>query len=358
MEGYGLWSTLYGYLALDNRLPHHPKGITYYDARRDGGAGGRGRQPDRWKALWPGRLAFDENCGKPKMQGQEGSPRARSGSPTPTRWTDSPELDDHVSNGVTNMIHFWLGRRRLRRRTSRSSPQPRQDADEPVPREVLLDPLIDNNPIGLQVLGICSALAVTTKLDTAFVMTPRRDSSSSWAANLSVSLLRHQIPGSIRIITSAHDHRLPGDDRRPGPAWPTCTRSVSSSRSSWVSSSPTASSWAAPRPSRCRTRRGRSLVDAAGQRGGLQPGPAPGRGLRAGALRDRHAWLRHAPILPTVSEGGWYVPERSDGPGAGGLHPDRNASSGPSAAVQARTGRGGVSVLEHYLSLAIEGDLR
>ena len=37
-------------------------------------------------------------------------------------------------------------------------------------REVLLDPLIDNNPIGLQVLGICSALAVTTKLETAVVM--------------------------------------------------------------------------------------------------------------------------------------------------------------------------------------------
>jgi Na+-transporting NADH:ubiquinone oxidoreductase subunit D len=68
------------------------------------------------------------------------------------------------------------------------------------PREVLLDPLIDNNPIGLQVLGICSALAVTTKLETAVVM--------SFAvlfviatSCLAVSLLRHQIPSSVRIIT-------------------------------------------------------------------------------------------------------------------------------------------------------------
>ena len=38
------------------------------------------------------------------------------------------------------------------------------------PREVLLDPMFNNNPIALQVLGICSALAVTTKMDTAFVM--------------------------------------------------------------------------------------------------------------------------------------------------------------------------------------------
>ncbi|MBW2726509.1 MAG: NADH:ubiquinone reductase (Na(+)-transporting) subunit D, partial [Deltaproteobacteria bacterium] len=38
-------------------------------------------------------------------------------------------------------------------------------------REALLDPLFNNNPIGLQVLGICSALAVTTKMETALVMT-------------------------------------------------------------------------------------------------------------------------------------------------------------------------------------------
>ena len=37
-------------------------------------------------------------------------------------------------------------------------------------REALIDPLFNNNPIALQVLGICSALAVTTKMDTAFVM--------------------------------------------------------------------------------------------------------------------------------------------------------------------------------------------
>jgi Na+-transporting NADH:ubiquinone oxidoreductase subunit D len=38
------------------------------------------------------------------------------------------------------------------------------------PREVLLNPLFNNNPIALQVLGICSALAVTTKVETALVM--------------------------------------------------------------------------------------------------------------------------------------------------------------------------------------------
>lgn len=44
-------------------------------------------------------------------------------------------------------------------------------ADTKEIKRVLLGPLLDNNPIALQVLGVCSALAVTTKLETALVMT-------------------------------------------------------------------------------------------------------------------------------------------------------------------------------------------
>ncbi len=67
-------------------------------------------------------------------------------------------------------------------------------------QEILLDPLIDNNPIGLQVLGICSALAVTTKMETAVVMS-LAVLFVLVASSVSVSLLRNQIPGSVRIIT-------------------------------------------------------------------------------------------------------------------------------------------------------------
>ena len=65
--------------------------------------------------------------------------------------------------------------------------------------ETLLDPLIDNNPIGLQVLGVCSALAVTTQLKTAVVMSLAVLFVLA-ASNVTVSLLRGQIPGSVRII--------------------------------------------------------------------------------------------------------------------------------------------------------------
>jgi Na+-transporting NADH:ubiquinone oxidoreductase subunit D len=66
-------------------------------------------------------------------------------------------------------------------------------------REVLLDPLFNNNPIGLQVLGVCSALAVTTKMETAFVMT-LAVTVVTGCSNLLVSILRERIPPSIRII--------------------------------------------------------------------------------------------------------------------------------------------------------------
>ena len=66
-------------------------------------------------------------------------------------------------------------------------------------REALIEPLIDNNPITLQVLGICSALAVTTKMDTAFVMSLAVIAVLT-LSNLFVSLIRNMIPVNIRII--------------------------------------------------------------------------------------------------------------------------------------------------------------
>ena len=66
-------------------------------------------------------------------------------------------------------------------------------------REALIDPLFNNNPIALQVLGICSALAVTTKMETALVMSAAVVAVTT-LSNLAVSLIRNHIPGSVRII--------------------------------------------------------------------------------------------------------------------------------------------------------------
>ena len=67
------------------------------------------------------------------------------------------------------------------------------------PTKVLLDPLFNNNPIGLQVLGICSALAITSKLETVFVMSIAVTCVLG-LSNASVSFIRNHIPNSIRII--------------------------------------------------------------------------------------------------------------------------------------------------------------
>jgi Na+-transporting NADH:ubiquinone oxidoreductase subunit D len=65
--------------------------------------------------------------------------------------------------------------------------------------DVLVDPLINNNPIALQILGICSALAVTTKMETSLVMSFAVIAVTAFS-NLAVSAIRAFIPSSIRII--------------------------------------------------------------------------------------------------------------------------------------------------------------
>jgi len=66
-------------------------------------------------------------------------------------------------------------------------------------RDTLLGPLLNNNPIALQILGICSALAVTSKLETSIVMSLAVIFVLAFS-NMGVSLIREHIPTNIRII--------------------------------------------------------------------------------------------------------------------------------------------------------------
>jgi len=66
-------------------------------------------------------------------------------------------------------------------------------------KKILTEPVLDNNPIVLQVLGICSALAVTTKLETALIMCLALTAVTAFA-NLFISMIRKVIPSNIRII--------------------------------------------------------------------------------------------------------------------------------------------------------------
>jgi Na+-transporting NADH:ubiquinone oxidoreductase subunit D len=66
-------------------------------------------------------------------------------------------------------------------------------------KEVLTSPVINNNPIALQILGVCSALAVTTTLQNAIVMTGAVLFVTAFS-NLFISMIRNYIPNSVRII--------------------------------------------------------------------------------------------------------------------------------------------------------------
>ena len=66
-------------------------------------------------------------------------------------------------------------------------------------KKLVLDPLVENNPIILQTLGICSALAVTSSLEVSLIMCIALTSVIAFS-NLSISLIRYQVPSSIRII--------------------------------------------------------------------------------------------------------------------------------------------------------------
>lgn len=66
-------------------------------------------------------------------------------------------------------------------------------------KSVVLDPLVDNNPITLQILGVCSALAVTTTLAASLLMCLALTTVVMFS-NASISMIRNHVPSSIRII--------------------------------------------------------------------------------------------------------------------------------------------------------------
>lgn len=104
VEGYGLWSTLYGYLALDADA-RTIRGITFYEHGETAGLGGEISNP-RWKALWPGRLAFDESW-QPRIRVVKGPAGPAEVDPYRVDGLSGATL---TSNGVTHLLHFWLGK--------------------------------------------------------------------------------------------------------------------------------------------------------------------------------------------------------------------------------------------------------
>jgi len=101
--GKGLWSTLWGYLALDKDATT-VRGITYYQHGETPGLGGEVDNV-KWKNLWPGRKVFDDE-GKVAITVIKGQAGAPAEDP---HHVDGLSGATITSRGVSNMIQFWLG---------------------------------------------------------------------------------------------------------------------------------------------------------------------------------------------------------------------------------------------------------
>lgn len=105
VSGYGLWSTLYGFIALKSDL-NTVAGLAFYDHHETPGLGGEVDNP-KWKAQWPGKKIFNE-------QGEVVA-KLKKGGVNPDVEFEQKHFVDGLSgatltsNGVNNLIHFWLG---------------------------------------------------------------------------------------------------------------------------------------------------------------------------------------------------------------------------------------------------------
>lgn len=101
--GKGLWSTMYGYLALapDGQTIH---GLRFYQHGETPGLGDQIDKPD-WRALWDGKLAFGD-AGEPRIEVIKGTVQP---GPAAAFEVDGLAGATLTGNGVTGLLHFWLG---------------------------------------------------------------------------------------------------------------------------------------------------------------------------------------------------------------------------------------------------------
>ena len=104
VRGYGLWSTLHGFVAVKGDL-NTVAGFGFYQHGETPGLGGEVDNPI-WKAKWVGKSLFDEN-GNLAVQIVKGS--VDSQSPKAIHQVDGLAGATLTSNGVNNLLHFWLG---------------------------------------------------------------------------------------------------------------------------------------------------------------------------------------------------------------------------------------------------------
>ncbi|MGH1432036.1 MAG: Na(+)-translocating NADH-quinone reductase subunit C [Neptuniibacter sp.] len=105
VHGYGLWSTLYGFLAVEGDL-NTVVGFGFYSHAETPGLGGEVDNPN-WKALWPGKEIYPAGSMEPALGLIKGS--VDSSNPNAKHQVDGLAGATLTANGVTNLVQFWMG---------------------------------------------------------------------------------------------------------------------------------------------------------------------------------------------------------------------------------------------------------
>ena len=105
VRGYGLWSTLYGYIALDADDLNTVIGLTFAEHKETPGLGGEVDNP-KWKAQWSGKKLFDEN-GNLAIKLVKGG--VVKSSDDAVYQVDALSGASLTSRGIDNLLHFWFG---------------------------------------------------------------------------------------------------------------------------------------------------------------------------------------------------------------------------------------------------------
>lgn len=105
VHGYGLWSTLYGFLAIEGDL-NTVIGLGFYSHAETPGLGGEVDNPN-WKALWPGKKVYNDGSMQPALGLIKGA--VDPSNPKAAYQVDGLSGATLTANGVTNLVRFWMG---------------------------------------------------------------------------------------------------------------------------------------------------------------------------------------------------------------------------------------------------------
>ena len=103
IHGYGLWSTLYGFIAIESDF-NTVAGLGFYEHAETPGLGGEVDNP-RWKSVWPGKQVYAQGSYTPEIGLIKGKAKKVN-----VHDIDGLAGATLTSNGVTNLVKFWLGK--------------------------------------------------------------------------------------------------------------------------------------------------------------------------------------------------------------------------------------------------------